>query len=167
MTTPSESGTGRETLDYHLQDNNGSKYKSDGERRIAEFLDQNNIRYQYEQGLYVIDKGQGKIWRPDFYLPEFAAHIEYYGRVGNADYDERVQHKQAVYEEMGLDVISTYPWTFCEDWPNNIWNELYQIGENRLGRFYEKRIQAKQIHQPYFSNTTHRSMGGTMPRRYT
>ena len=60
-------------------------FKSEGERRIAYFLDDNRIRYQYEPGVLVntaYDKP--RIWYPDFHLPEFASYrrAACVGRVG-------------------------------------------------------------------------------------
>jgi len=108
-------------------------FKSEGERRIAYFLDNYGIRYVYEQGLLVKDRDKPKIWHPDFFLPEFALYIEYYGMAGNQDYDRGIEHKKSVYDEMGLDVLSVYPWTFCDDWQGYLMDNLYQVSNRRLG----------------------------------
>ena len=50
-------------------------FKSEGERRIAYFLDTNLIKYQYESGLLVNAADEKtRIWYPDFYLPEFGSY---------------------------------------------------------------------------------------------
>ena len=58
-------------------------FKSEGERRIADFLESNSIKYHYEPGLLINSASQKpRLWYPDYYLPEFGAYIEYYGLVG-------------------------------------------------------------------------------------
>ena len=55
-------------------------FKSEGERRVAYFLDTNSIKYIYEPGVLVNSvQEKPRIWYPDFYLPEFGTYIEYYG----------------------------------------------------------------------------------------
>ena len=52
---------------------------------------------------------------PDYYLPEFAVYIEYFGLAGKQDYDQGIRKKKDTYEKMGLPVISVYPWHFEND----------------------------------------------------
>ena len=64
------------------------KFKSEGERRIASFLKDNSIKYQYEPGVLVNSwEHKPRIWYPDFYLPEFGTYIEYFGLAGRQNYD--------------------------------------------------------------------------------
>ena len=118
------------------------RLKSDGERRIAQFFDACSIRYLYEQGVLVSDAGKPKIWHPDFYLPEFAAYVEYYGLAGNSDYDRGVQKKTRVYREMGLDVIPVYPRTFADDWQRYLLDTLGEITHRRAETLSQKRCYA-------------------------
>ena len=100
-------------------------FKSEGERKIAYFLDDNSIRYQYEPGVLVNSSyDKTRIWYPDFYLPAFASYIEYFGMVGKESYDEGIKTKLSTYQQMGMDVISIYPWTFSGDWQQYIMSEL-------------------------------------------
>ena len=63
-------------LEYLMKRNGPSKFKSEGEKRIAYFLEENSIKYKYEPGVLVTHpKDKPRIWYPDFYLPEFAAYI--------------------------------------------------------------------------------------------
>jgi hypothetical protein len=94
------------------------KFKSQGERRIAYFLDDNSIKYLYEPGVLVNSVGERpRIWYPDFHLPEFGT---YYGMVGEKNYDRGIKAKQSVYSKIGMEVISVYPWMFAENWQKNI-----------------------------------------------
>jgi len=106
-------------------------FKSAGERRIAEFLQVREIHYDYERPLLVLDRGQPRIWYPDFYLPELAVYLEYFGIVADEGYDRRAQHKKSVYEAMDLDVIPLYPATFHTDWKGYILDSLEKIMARR------------------------------------
>ena len=132
-----------QNLDDLLDGGRNPKLKSEGECRIAYFLDENSIRYQYEAGLLVhSDYNKPRIWYPDFYLPEFGAYIEYYGLKGRQNYDNGIKRKETTYSKMGLDVIPVYPWSFAEDWQGYIMKELKQ----RVGRRYET-----LMNKPYWS----------------
>ena len=62
-------------------------FKSAGEQRIADFLDRHGIKYIYEPPTAVTQHGKTRLWYPDFLLTEYGLYIEYYGRVGDPDYD--------------------------------------------------------------------------------
>ena len=136
-----------QNLETLLTDKGRPNFKSEGERRIAYFLDHNSIRYQYEPGVLVASpNGKPRIWYPDFFLPEFGTYIEYFGLAGGQDYDQGIRRKQEVYSSMRLDVISVYPWTFCEDWQEYIMRQLQRTAIRRY-----RKLMAK----PYWSR--HRS----------
>ena len=148
-------------MDRGLENIVGSKnrpeFKSEGERRIAYFLDDNSIKYQYEPGLLVspvYDKP--RIWYPDFYLPEFGAYIEYYGLKGKGSYDSGIKTKEKVYLKMGLAVIPMYPWTFGENWQGYIMEKLEQITSRRYRDLMKK---------PYWSQNRSRPFGGVVQSR--
>ena len=124
-----------------------SKFKSEGERRIAYFLDDYSIEYLYEPAVLVNSAGEKhRIWYPDFHLPEFGAYIEYYGLAGEKNYDQGIKTKQSVYSKMGMEVISVYPWMFAENWQKYIMNELeqgiIQRYRNLTTKFYRARNQS-------------------------
>jgi len=54
-------------------------YKSRGEKTIGDFLADSQIRFTYERPTLVIDKGQPKLWYPDFTLDEYKVLIDYAG----------------------------------------------------------------------------------------
>lgn len=99
-------------------------YRSVGERRIAATLEEYAIPFVYEQTIQVQANGGTKTLRPDFYLPEFNLYIEYFGRVGNQDYDIRTAEKKAVYAANHLNLIPVYPWDLMQDWPNYLLDRL-------------------------------------------
>ena len=99
--------------------------KSEGESKIARFLEENSIKYHYEPGVLVYHpRDKPRIWYPDFYLPEFGTYIEYFGLSGKQQYDQGIRVKESIYSKMGLSVIPVYPWTFAENWEGYIMNEL-------------------------------------------
>ena len=97
------------------------KFKSKGERRIGNFLDENQIKYRYEAGVLINDyNNQPRIWYPDFHLTEYGTYIEYYGLAGNPDYEKSIRTKESAYSKNSIDVISIYPWMFAEKWQGHI-----------------------------------------------
>ena len=105
-----------QTLEQKLTEQGHPVLRSEGERRIAYFLESNSIKYHYEPGLLINSDEKPRIWYPDFYLPEFGAYIEYFGLVGSQNYDRGIKRKETLYFKTGLAVISVYPWTFAGDW---------------------------------------------------
>ena len=114
-------------------------FKSEGERRIAYFLDTNSIKYIYEPGV-LVNSAQEKprIWYPDYYLPEFKTYIEYYGLAGKQNYDRGIKVKESAYSKAELDVISVYPWMFKEDWQGYIMKELKRNTSRRYRNLMSK-----------------------------
>ena len=112
-------------LEYLARRSTPPVFKSEGEFKIARFLEQNSIKYHYESGVLVSHpKDKPRIWYPDFYLPEFGTYIEYFGLSGKQHYDQGIKVKQSIYLKMGLSVIPVFPWTFNEDWEGYIMKEL-------------------------------------------
>ena len=134
---------------------NRRNFKSEGERRIAYFLDSNSIKYKYEPGVLVDSVGQKpRIWYPDFYLPDFGAYIEYYGMVGQRQYERGIKTKQAVYGKMGIDVIGLYPWMLAQNWQKYIMKELKNHAHRRYRHLIRKSYGLKSA-DGYFSKKTH------------
>ena len=111
-------------LEDKVSEKTSDKFRSEGERRIAATLDQYGIPFVYDQPVALRYQDRTRAFRPDFYLPEFNLYIEYYGRVGNQNYDLRTTDKQTAYAANNLDVISLYPWNLIQDWPNCLLNRL-------------------------------------------
>ena len=100
-------------------------FKSKGEKKIAYFLDQNSIKYQYEPALILESRmDKPRIWYPDFHLPDFKTYIEYFGMTGDLCYERGIKRKETAYARSGVNVISVYPWMFNENWKGYIMDEL-------------------------------------------
>jgi hypothetical protein len=141
-----------DNLDDIIRYKERPKFKSDGERRIGYFLEDNSIRYKYEPGVLINSDNKPRIWYPDFHLPEVATYIEYYGLAGKKDYDKGIKTKEAAYSKMGLDVIPVYPWMFEEDWQGYIMKELKNVTVQRY---------RKLMNKPYWSKTNSRPYGNS------
>jgi hypothetical protein len=139
-------------LEMMITKNPRSRFKSEGEGKIAYFLDLNKIRHQYEPAVIIESQDRKpRIWYPDFYLPEFKTYIEYYGLAGHQTYDKIIKAKESAYLKSGLDVIPFYPWMFGEDWRGYLMRELKRCTIRRYrslaakpyrtqsGRFYRRR----------------------------
>lgn len=110
----------------------GITVRSKGEAKVADFLTDNNIEYEYEreikkQGikpysiiLFILTLGLIKIKRnndyllSDFYLPKFDTYVEYWGlgqvkgEVGD-QYNKRKKIKEKMYKKYNIKLISVYP----------------------------------------------------------
>lgn len=105
--------------------------KSQGEYRIAGFLDRHNIPYIYESPVAIDQRGKTRIWYPDFFLPDYGLYIEYYGMIGSPDYDRGVVEKTAAYAASGLTVIPVYPCHLHQSWPQYLSQEIHHITTRR------------------------------------
>lgn len=106
--------------------------------QIARLLERNRIKYKYEHPLAVIDRGKTRIWYPDFYLPEYAMIIEYFGVNGDSGYNERTKHKVDVYKQAGIEGLFLNESSLKGDWPNKIMGQVEDILKSRLDRFYNR-----------------------------
>lgn len=94
----------------------GVNVRSHAERKIAEYFERNNIRYQYkreiESGIWIFTE---IVSRPDFYLTDYDVYVEYWGMVNvrdarkRAGYIRAMKYKMARYRELGIKFISIYP----------------------------------------------------------
>ena len=60
-----------------------SRYKSNGERKIADYLIECGFAFSYERPVALLDGEKTKIWYPDFYLDDYHILIEYLGMNAN------------------------------------------------------------------------------------
>ncbi len=92
-------------LQKNIRAKDGTWVQSAGERLICEVLQNVDIKYRYDERFRILD---GYAIRPDFYLPEFDAYIEYWG-MDTADYKIGMLKKQKLYQQQGKRLISLYP----------------------------------------------------------
>jgi len=89
--------------------NSGETVKSYSEKRLADYFESQNIRYQYEPGL------RGIYANPDFYLPDYGVYVEYWGLLDADDpyvkrsYEKKMKRKMAIYHQNKIKFISIYP----------------------------------------------------------
>lgn len=102
------------------------EYRSEGERRIANTLDNYGIPYVYEPILTITASGTTKKLHPDFLLPNEEIIVEYFGRITNQDYDQRMRSKMKLYKENKIEVIPIYPITLLDHWPRPLLDPIYK-----------------------------------------
>lgn len=96
------------------------------EKQVSIFMDDNYLRWNYEQPVYVIDdKGRPRIWTPDFYLLELGLYVEVCG-AERVDYD----YRKKVYADNKIPII------FIHTYKRDKWRP-YLIKE--IERIYQKR----------------------------
>ena len=123
------------------QFNTGSEYKSKGERAIAGFLTDKKIAFDYEYPLAVIDRGQVRIWYPDFKLPKYGMIIVYFGMNGNSGYNDQLAHKKRVYDGAGIEGIYLVEQSLQGHWQEMITERIEQVQQGRLYRI--QRVRGK------------------------
>jgi hypothetical protein len=84
----------------------GQRVKSKGEKRVADFLHESGIRYEYEKPI----RANGRPYRPDFYLPDYGTFVEYAGMWDNfGDYRKAQYKKFEDYEKERMKLIVIFP----------------------------------------------------------
>jgi hypothetical protein len=117
-----------------------SSFKSKGEREIGEFLKRQQIAYQYEYPLAVVDRGKTKIWYPDFRLPEYGMIMEYFGMNGDSSYNQQMAHKMEVYIEAGINGIYLTESTMKGPWQEMVIERIEQTLEGKLRKIQRHRM---------------------------
>ena len=120
-----------------------SLYKSRGEARIAEFLSDYDIAFQYEHPLAIMDRNQLRIWYPDFRLPEYGMIIEYFGVNGNNSYNEQIAHKIQAYSQAGVDGIYLLESSLRGNWQEGVLSRIEQSLEGKLRSISSKSSAVK------------------------
>ena len=119
----------------HYQRHIRAPYKSWGEQQIARLLARNDIAFQYEYPLAVVDRGKVRLYYPDFRLPEYGLIIEYFGVNGKPTYDEQVRHKIRVYEQAEIEGLFLTRQSLTGDWPTTIMGQIEEMLETRIQKF--------------------------------
>jgi len=84
-----------------IETDSGIRVRSSYEKRCADFLYKNNIRFQYEPLMLL----GGRQFRPDFYLPDHNLFIEICGYNHQPYYRDRRIHKEQIYKKNGLRAV--------------------------------------------------------------
>ena len=92
--------------------NDGHRVRSEGERKIDDFLYAKGITHEYERALPVEDKALC-----DFYLPDGDVYIEYWG-LDDPEYAAKRKWKEAIYKKHGLNLVGL------------VYDEVRNLGDN-------------------------------------
>lgn len=124
----------------------GYKVKSLPELRIANWLFENGIKYEYEKNL---EHKNGTSCRPDFYLPDYDIYIEHWGveRDGNGNEcvpwlrDDNGNIKEQNYLENKRKKLKLY----AEDGINLINVHLYEFKNNTLIDTLRQKLEIRNV----------------------
>jgi DNA helicase-4 len=116
----------------------GDYLKSYGEKVIADFLFEHDLKYKYERN----HLWSGVNYRPDFTIfltPKSGIIIEYFGLKGDADYDEMSEEKRQYWK-------AKRDWTLMEFAPNDIARDSVELfGERLKAGLKEHGIQCTRL----------------------
>jgi len=91
--------------------------RSQAERQIADYFYANRIKYSYEdQAKTSRTAFREKISKPDFYLSDYGAYVEYWGLIDVGDWQTRNRYRDTMklkmkeYETNEIRFISLFPW---------------------------------------------------------
>lgn len=98
---------------HEAREHGASPYRSRSEQIIADILENDDIRFGYEDALHVPREYAGsksdRTWHPDFHLRDLGVIVEYAGMPDDEEYMKGVERKKEVYDQMGATVIWLYP----------------------------------------------------------
>lgn len=123
-----------------------SKFRSDGEKLIAEFLKDEKIHFVHEYPVALIDEqDQVRIWYPDFFLPKLNIVIEYLGMKGKPDYERSVRRKTRLFQHLKMDFIYITPNRIMKpDWKHYIVSKVIEIMDSKGSEYHKMKILAKK-----------------------
>ncbi|PJA29786.1 MAG: hypothetical protein CO189_01490 [candidate division Zixibacteria bacterium CG_4_9_14_3_um_filter_46_8] len=84
-----------------IETDSGVKVRSQYEKRCADFLFRNQIKFQYEPLMLL----GGRKYRPDFFLPDHNLFLEICGYNHMPYYRDRTEQKRKIYERNSLNAI--------------------------------------------------------------
>jgi len=137
----------------YRKEGNMDECRSEGERKIKGFLEEQKIDYLYEHPLCIKDKnGLLRIWYPDFTLPDYSILIEFFGFSGE-QYQKSVDDKKEAYKNSKISMIPVYPKTFEKKWKDYLIYSIYDVLGQKKIKFDEVYNQfkglEKKIEEPF------------------
>ena len=110
------------------------QWKSRGERRIGQWLEQIGLPHHYEHPYAVVDRGKVRVWYPDFYLPEMGVIVEYAGMNGSNSYQACLDHKKARFNEMGVPALFLDEADLRGNWTARLLEWFVRVEEQRQAK---------------------------------
>lgn len=110
------------------------RYKSAGERTVAEGLRQLGLNFSYEYPWAVLVQGKPRIFYPDFTLKDYGVVVEYLGMRGDQNYDRIVTRKEQIYQAATVPVIALRPHDLRYGWPKTLVGQLEEICAERQSK---------------------------------
>ncbi len=106
-------------------------FDSNEEKRVAEFLDQINIKWEPQPKLVVKDNyNKERFVYPDFFLPEFGVYLEVCGAKRKRYYD----NKKKMYEKNSIPMIFVHTFRGDSKWKLWIISQTLEIQNTRQSK---------------------------------
>ena len=113
--------------------NDSSSRMTYPERKVAEYLQKMNIKWVYEQPVFVWDDdGRPLVWMPDFYLTQFVVYLEV---CGSKEFN--YEYRKRVFLENGYYVIFLHVFKGPHQWENHFKRFLQYFLLQRNQAFFE------------------------------
>lgn len=93
--------SGKKKFEPVLPTDSGIKVRSQYEKKCADYLYRNGIRFQYEPLILPA----GRQYRPDFYLPDYNVFVEICGYGHMPFYKDKIAHKEQLYKKHKLNAL--------------------------------------------------------------
>lgn len=101
---------------------------SNSEKMVADFLQDLNLWWVYEQPVIVKDEGDRlRNWYPDFYLSEMGIYIEVCGADRKSDYE----YRKRIYKDNRINVIFLYTYKGRKIWIPYLIKSILEIEVKR------------------------------------
>ena len=102
------------------------------EKEVANFLNEHDIHWSYEQPVFVWDdEGRPRVWTPDFYLTQFGIYLEVCGsKIFNYEY------RKGVFSKNGYCVIFLHVFKGTSLWENHFKRYLLHFLSVRNQAFF-------------------------------
>ena len=122
------------------------RYRSEGERLIADFLKDEKIHFVHEYPVALKDEqNQVRIWYPDFFLPKLSIVIEYLGMKGKEDYERAVRRKTKLFKELKVDFVYITPKRLTRpDWKHYIINKIIEIMDSKGSEYHKMKLLSRK-----------------------
>jgi hypothetical protein len=99
----------------------------ESEIEVSEYLRNLNIKWQYEQPVYVLDdKDRPRVWTPDFYLPQLGIYLEVCGT------DKfHYEYREIIYKKNHIPVIFIHRYKHKKEWQKYLKKRIEEIHQQR------------------------------------
>jgi DNA helicase-4 len=138
---------------------NGEKVKSNQEAQIANWFLLNGINYEYETAYKGVKTGtkEKRVYKPDFYLPDYDIYIEHFGisrngktksGIDSKEYLRQMEWKRQLHKEHKTILVETYSYQGFEgDLEQYLETQLVALGVEIIPMAHEELAKLKYLQE--------------------